>query len=160
MPTLSTTFCFKKLESEINEILQSELAKLLADDERVAYYAGLFDRTSEANFYSSPHGPQGIGEQPTWAPNPAYMDSLEEIWIPVAERMRELGLALEKTLRELFYLSHEYKDHDEDHRRVFHGQLVDVARGIPVTYFLMNIPHSHSGFRYLVPPQVQIAPLL
>jgi hypothetical protein len=160
MHTLSPKVCFQKLETEINDILRNELDNLMADRNRVAHFAQLFDRTSENNFYSGAHGPQGIGEQPTWAPNPAYMDSLEELWIPVEEKLRAFGLGLEKTLRELFYLSHEYKDQDQDHRRVFHGQLVDRARGIPVTYFMINIPHSHAGFQYLVPPAIQIAPLL
>jgi hypothetical protein len=98
--------------------------------------------------------------QPAWAPNPAYMDSLEELWIPVDQRLRESGIRLEKSLRELFYLSHEYKDQDQDHRRVFHGHFVDLTLGLPVTYFMINIPHSHGGFQYLVPPTIQIASLL
>ena len=160
MPTLSEMVCFKKLETEINEILRAELAKLMSDSKRVAHFSQLFDRSSEKNFYSGAHGPKGVGEQPTWAPNPAYMDSLEELWLPIEARLREFGMGLEKSLRELFYLSHEYKDQDLDHRRVFHGQLIDTTRGVPVTYFMINIPHSHDGFQYLVPPAIQIAPLL
>jgi hypothetical protein len=160
MFALSQKVCFKTLETDLNEILRGELGKLMADTKRVTHFARLFDRTSENNFYAGAHGPQGVGEQPTWAPNPAYMDSLEELWVPVEEKLREFGLGLEKSLRDLFYLSHEYKDQDQDHRRVFHGQLIDIARGIPVTYFMINIPHSHAGFQYLVPPAIQIAPLL
>jgi hypothetical protein len=160
MFALSQKVCFKTLETDLNEILRGELGKLMADRKRVNHFARLFDRTSENNFYTGAHGPQGVGEQPTWAPNPAYMDSLEELWLPVEEKLREFGLGLEKSLRDLFYLSHEYKDQDQDHRRVFHGQLIDIARGTPVTYFMINIPHSHAGFQYLVPPAIQIAPLL
>ncbi len=151
---------FQQLESEMNTILSSACARLMSDDEKVAYYSSLFDRTSESGFYASAAGPRGEGEQPTWSPNPAYMDSLEELWIDVEAKLAESGLTLEKTLRELFYLSHEYMDQTADHRRVFHGQLIDVERGKPVTYFMLSIPHSHAGFRYITPPYIQISPSL
>jgi hypothetical protein len=64
---------------------------------------------------------------------------------------------LEKNLRELFYLSREYRDHAAEHRRIFHGQLVDRRQGRPVTYFMLNIPHSHAGFKYPIPPRIHIA---
>jgi len=148
------------LESEVNELLESVCGELMADAERVEYYAGLFDRTMESGFYSGRGGPKGAGEQPTWAPNPAYMDSLEELWKPVDEALARHGLVLEKSLRDLFYESREYKDQRLDHRRVFHGQLMDKKNGVAVTYFMMSIPHSHETFRYLMPPRIQISPTL
>jgi hypothetical protein len=73
------------------------------------------------------------------------MESLEDMWRPVAALLENNGLALEKTLRELFDLSHEYRDHAAEHRRIFHGHLVDATCRQPVTYFMLNIPHSHKG---------------
>jgi len=151
---------YRHVESEINAILTAACDRLMSDEEKVAHYSQLFDRSSESGFYASPNAPRGEGEQPTWSPNPAYMDSIEELWIPVEGKLKDYGLALEKTLRELFYLSHEYKDRKQDHRRVFHGQFVDIERGVPVTYFMMSIPHSHDGFRYVTAPQIQISPSL
>jgi hypothetical protein len=75
----------------------------------------------------------------------------------VAALLESKELALEKTLRELFYLSHEYRDHAADHRRIFHGHLVETRRRKLVTYFMLNIPHSHAGFKYVMPPRIQIA---
>jgi hypothetical protein len=148
---------FELLEAEINGVLHDSCRKLLADPVKVAHYAGAFDRSAETGFYTSDVGPRGKGETPAWAPNPAYMESLEEIWEPVASLLESKGLALEKTLRELFYRSHEYRDHAADHRRIFHGHLIDAGRRRPVTYFMLNIPHSHAGFAYPTPPRIQIA---
>lgn len=148
---------FNAIEDEINQILNEACQIMLATEDKVSYYSSLFDRSSETGFYSGKKGPRGEGEQPTWAPNPAYMDSLEELWVPVDEKLKKYGLTLEKPLRELFYQSHEYKDKKSDHRRVFHGQLVDMENRKPVTYFMINIPHSHTHFNYVRPPQIQIA---
>src|SRR5262249_26246911 len=57
------------------------------------------------------------------------------------------GVALEKTLGELFDLSHEYRGHAAEHRRILHGQLVERRCRRPVTYFMLKIPHSHTGFQ-------------
>src|SRR5437016_3053705 len=110
---------FELLEAEINLVLHDSCRKLLADPVKVAYFAGAFDRSAETGFYNSAAGPRGKGEMPSWAPNPAYMESLEEMWEPVAALLESKGLALEKTLRELFYRSHEYRDHAAEHRRIF-----------------------------------------
>src|SRR5271169_4806823 len=123
MPPSSARHDFKLIEARVNEILDASCQQLLADRAKRDYYASLFDRSSETGFYAQGDGPRGEGEQPTWAPNPAYMDSLEEMWIPVAAFLEQSGLVLEKTLRELFFLSPEYKDRAADHRRIFHGHL-------------------------------------
>ena len=149
-----------KLQHTTNSILSQSCAAIIGDEAKATHYAKLFDRSSEAGFYASAAGPRGEGETPTWSPNPAYMDSLEEMWTPVEALLSDHGLRLEKTLRELFFLSVEYKDRAADHRRVFHGQLVNADTGKPVTYFMLNIPHSHGGFKYLTPPRIQIAELL
>src|SRR5262249_10040557 len=114
-------------------------------------------RSSETGFYASEQGPRGRGETPAWAPNPAYMESLEDMWRPVEALLERNGLALEKTLQELFYLSHEYRDHAAEHRRIFHDQLVDTGQRKPLTYFMLNIPHSHAGFDYPTCPRIHIA---
>jgi hypothetical protein len=148
---------FEILEAEISQILENSWRELLADPSKVAYYASVFDRSVETGFYSNHIAARGQGETPSWHPNPAYMESLEDMWRPVEGLLERKGLALEKTLRELFYLSHEYRDHAADHRRVFHGHVVETTSRKPVTYFMLNIPHSHAGFKYLTPPRVQIA---
>jgi hypothetical protein len=148
---------FAVLEAEIRQILEQSLRELLADASKVEHFANTFDRSVETGFYSDRVIALGQGETPSWHPNPAYMDSLEYLWRPVEALLESKGLALEKSLRELFYLSHEYKDHAADHRRVFHGHILDRTSRKPVTYFMLNIPHSHSGFKYLTPPRVQIA---
>lgn len=148
---------FPEIETTLNELLASACSKLMSDPVRVSHYAGLFDRSTETGFYSRPDGPQGIGEAPTWAPNPAYMNSLEELWHPVEAFLDQNDLALEKPLRDLFFLSREYKDREHDHRRIFHGQLIAKAEGTPVTYFMLNIPHSHKEFGYITSPKIQIA---
>lgn len=65
---------------------------------------------------------------------------------------------LEKSLRELFYLSHEYEDNVDCHRRVFHGHVVHGELATPITYFMMTVPHSHTRFEYVGAPRVQLAP--
>jgi hypothetical protein len=151
---------FSQLETDLNAAMEKSCSEILSSESKTAYYAGLFDRSSEAGFYNSPAGPKGDGEKPDWQPNPAYMDSLEEMWLPAEALLRESGLTLEKTLRELFFQSREYRDRAADHRRVFVGQMVESESGRPVTCFMLNIPHSHDGFRYLTAPRIQIAPSL
>lgn len=152
-----TKLDFAALESEINTLLHTACERMMSDAGQVEHYRSLFDRSSESGFYSGEDGPRGEGERPDWAPNPAYMSSLEKLWEPVAVRLESDGLTLEKSLRDLFFLSHEYRDRDTDHRRVFHGQLVDAERGVPVSYFLLSIPHSHEDFRYVTAPEIQIS---
>lgn len=148
------------IQAEVNQSLDEAFASLVSDEHQVRHYAALFDRSVEGDFYSRPDGPRGEGERPTWAPNPAYMDSLEALWIGPQRILKAAGLDLEKNLRQLFYESVEYKDYDHDHRRVFYGQLVDTTDRRPVTFFILNVPHSHEGFKYLRAPSIQIADTL
>lgn len=149
--------CFEELEQDINAILERSFQLLMASDAEVAQYRSQFDRSSESGFYRAGM-PKGRGEQPTWSPNPAYINSLEKMCEPVLKQLANYGLQLEKSLRELFFLSHEYEDSGECHRRVFHGQVVDGERRSPVTYFMMVVPHSHARFEYVGAPRVQLAP--
>lgn len=145
------------LELELNAILAEACHGLMSSRARVEHFASLFDRTHEAGFYAAGGPVRGEGEQPTWKPNPAYIDSLEEMWTGVEECLDRRGLALESPLRELFFTSHEYHDRVNDHRRVFHGQVVDKVSGIPRTFFMLTVPHSHDGFRYVEPPVIRLS---
>jgi hypothetical protein len=145
------------LEQELNEILSKACEELMGSPARVEHFAGLFDRSHETGFYANTDRIRGQGEQPTWSPNPAYIDSLEEMWTEAAARLDQRGLALEKGLRDLFFTSHEYHDRENDHRRVFHGHLVDKVTGIPRTFFMLTVPHSHDGFRYVDAPAIRLS---
>jgi len=148
------------IELELNEILNASCGELLSNKEKVMYYSGLFDRTGESGFYKSVNGPRAVGEQPTWKPNPAYMDSLEEIWEPVDIALKDHGLRIDNTLRENFQFSREYKDKDKIHRRVFNGQIIDCNRGkngLPSTFYMLTVPHSHLGFEYVNSPMIQLS---
>lgn len=145
------------LERELNAVLSQACHELMGSQARVEHFANMFDRTHEAGFYAAGGPVRGQGEQPTWKPNPAYIDSLEEMWTGVEECLDGRGLALEKTLRELFFTSHEYHDRVNDHRRVFHGQLLEKESGIPRTFFMLTVPHSHDGFRYVEPPVIRLS---
>lgn len=148
---------FAGLEQELNEILSRACEALMGSPAKVKHFAGLFDRTHESGFYTNSDRIRGQGEQPTWSPNPAYIDSLEEMWTEAAARLEQRGLALEKGLRELFFTSHEYHDRENDHRRVFHGHLVDKQTGVPRTFFMLTVPHSHDGFRYVDAPAIRLS---
>ena len=151
---------FGAIQSGLNLLLDRGTAALMADDELCSHYESLFDRSLEQGFYGSGQGPRGTGEQPAWQPNPAYMDSLEGLWEPCTRFLSTHGLKLEKTLRELFFESREYKDFQFIHRRVFVGQLVETASNQPVSTFMLTIPHSHKGFEYCCPPAVSISKAL
>jgi hypothetical protein len=145
------------LERELNQVLSTACGELMGSPPRVEHFARLFDRTHESGFYTQSSGVRGQGEQPTWSPNPAYIDSLEEIWVGAAECLDRRGLALDKSLRELFFTSHEYHDRENDHRRVFHGHLVERETGVPRTFFMLTVPHSHDGFRYVEAPVIRLS---
>src|SRR5688572_3957379 len=85
------------LEEELNAVLSRACRELTTSQARVEHFAGLFDRTHETGFYSAGGQVRGEGEQPTWRPNPAYMDSLEEMWTRAEACLDQRGLALEKT---------------------------------------------------------------
>lgn len=148
---------FATLEQELNEILSKACRELMSSPAKVEQFGRLFDRTHETGFYREGGDVRGQGEQPTWSPNPAYMDSIEEIWTEADARLEESDLALEKSLRELFFSSHEYQDRENDHRRVFHGHLIDKTTGIPRTFFMLTVPHSHDGFRYVDAPSIRLS---
>lgn len=148
---------FVRLEREINDILREACQLLMSSPARVEHFSSLFDRTYETGFYTDNSDVRGHGEQPTWSPNPAYMNSLEEIWVGAAARLDEEGLSLEKSLRELFPSSREYHDLENDHRRVFSGQLVDKGTQVPQTFFMLTVPHSHDGFRYVEAPVIRLS---
>jgi hypothetical protein len=148
---------FVRLEREINDIMREACQLLMSSPSKVEHFSRLFDRTQEAGFYADKSQVRGHGEQPTWAPNPAYMNSLEEIWVGAAARLDEEGLSLETSLRDLFSSSREYHDRENDHRRVFYGQLIDHATRIPKTAFMLTVPHSHDGFRYVEAPVIRLS---
>lgn len=114
------TMDFEKLEEKLNEILKINYSSLLNSEEKVQYYASLFDRTKEDGFYfANPERGKGEGEIPDWQPNPAYMESLEMLWTGTEVVLNDFRLRLEKTLRDLFFDSREYRDYKDIHRRVF-----------------------------------------
>ena len=145
---------FEILETEINRILENSWQSLVGDPEVVNHYSAIFDRTSESGFYSG-EGPRGSGELPVWSPNEAYMQSLEKMWQPVAEYLKEKGITLDISLRNLFPTTREYKDTPIHHRRVFVGQL--CSEGKAVTLFMLTVPHSHEKFEYISAPHIQIS---
>lgn len=147
----------ESLEHDINDILHRAWLALMNDPAACGRYSALFDRTVEGQFYAAPNQVKGEGEQPTWAPNPAYMQSLEFLWEGCEPLLTTNGLGLEKPLREAFYESREYKDFDDVHRRVFVGQLLDTSTGIPSTLYLLSVPHSHAGFDLSEAPTIVIS---
>jgi hypothetical protein len=150
------------LEHDVNIELNRAHAAIMGDPARVATYQGMFDRSVETGFYGANSPIRGEGEKPTWKPNPAYIDSLVAMWegdddgSSRAELARR-GLALERTLEELFYDSHEYEDTTLNHRRVFQGHLVEIESAKPVTFFMLTIPHSHECFDLVSPPVIAIS---
>lgn len=148
------------LEAMINGELERAWTRLMADPERCAHYDALFDRASEEQFYADPQRVQGKGEQPTWQPNPAYMDSLEELWSGCESLLASAGVALDRPLRQAFFDSREYRDFADVHRRVFVGQLVGGETRSPETLYLLTVGHSHSRFDYSEPPKMHISPTL
>jgi hypothetical protein len=148
------------LEREVNEALDGTCRAILDDTDRRQHYASLFDRSSEEGFYGSSEGPKGEGEQPAWEPNPAYMDSLEEMWVACAEILHRNELELGEPLRKAFFSSYEYKDTLDNHRRVFTGHVVSTRTGIPITLYALTVPHSHRGFDYCETPLFYVSKLL
>jgi hypothetical protein len=153
------------LQHDVNAELERAHAAIMSDPERVAVYQGLFDRTVEAGFYGDNAPVRGRGERPTWKPNPAYIQSLVAMWDgdgagSAAALLADRNLALERSLEELFYDSHEYEDTEQNHRRVFHGHLVEIGTGRPRTFFMLTVPHSHESFDLVTPPEIAISPLL
>lgn len=154
---MKTIYNFDVLEDRINVDLKSNYQCLKNDESKIQHYASLFDRTVEEGFYNGGNLRQGEGEIATWEPNPAYMNSLEELWIGIPEILNEYDLAMEKSLRELFFESREYKDYTVIHRRVFMGQIVNSKNNKAVTMCILTVPHSHSGFEYVIQPSVHIS---
>ena len=160
MSTMATDFAV--LESEVNTALARAWREIVADPARVEQYQSMFDRTSEAGFYG-PDGPiKGQGEQPTWQPNPAYMKSLEAMWEgdedgSCSHLLASRELALERSLYELFFVSREYEDSENHHRRVFNGHVLDARSGRPLTFFMLTVPHSHERFELTTAPVVAIS---
>src|SRR5215467_8758081 len=130
---------------------------LMSSPLKVEHFSRLFDRTQEAGFYADKSQVRGHGEQPTWARNPAYMNSLEELWVGAAARLDQDGLSLKTSLRDLFPSSREYHDSENDHHRVFYEQLVDKETQTPKTAFMLTVPHSHDGFRYVEAPVIRLS---
>lgn len=144
------------VERKINEILRGKCEEILSDSAQVRYFSSIFDRTSEEGFYTSVEGPAGKGEKPTWSPNEAYMQSAERMWEPVLEYIAVTELQTDKSLRDLFPETREYKDTETNHRRVFFGQLCNNQRE-PITAFMLTIAHSHEKFWYPEVPYVFIS---
>lgn len=151
---------FTKLENKINIELENNYHGLIGNDDRVKYYDSQFDRTIEEGFYKANGPRKGEGEVPNWEPNPAYMNSLEELWTGIPEIFGEYDLALEKSLRELFFESREYRDYTAIHRRVFIAQLVSSSNNKAVTICMLTVPHSHDKFEYIAQPTVHISKFL
>ena len=160
-----TAVDFAALERHINDRLARARDEIMSRPEEVERYQSMFDRSGETGFYD-PSGPiRGEGEQPDWQPNPAYMRSLEAIWEPqegqgwesTEELLRAQGLRLERSLYELFFESREYEDTEHAHRRVFSGHIVDAESGIPVTFFMLTVPHSHERFELSTAPEISIS---
>jgi len=147
---------FKEIENDINTSMKNTFKVLDSDQEKKKYFASLFDRTVEEGFYKNNSPRKGEGEKPTWAPNPAYMDSLEYLCEGSLKILKDHGLKLEKTLKELFYESREYKDYTTTHRRVFFGQILSISTSKPVTMFLLSVPHSHKCFEYIREPHIYL----
>src|SRR5262245_30524056 len=99
---------FGRLERELNDIMREACQLLMSSPLKVEHFPRLFDRTQEAGFYADKSQVRGHGEQPTWARNPAYMNSLEELWVGAAARLDQDGLSLKTSLRDLFPSSREY----------------------------------------------------
>ncbi len=146
---------FDALEKKINSILENEFVALANDSARLAHYSSLFDRRSEDGFYRTLEGPRGLGEQPTWHPNEAYMQSIEAMWQPVGALLNEHGLRASQSLRESFPSTREYQDFPAVHRRVFIGQFVQNEK--PITLFMLTVPHSHEKFHYSQAPIISIS---
>lgn len=146
----------RDVEDRVNALLHDAWRKLNTDQAALRFYGSIFDRTGEEGFYSDPDRVRASGEQPTWSPNEAYIQAHERMWQPVEEFLASVGLQLDAPFRELFYSSREYKDTVSDHRRVFFGQLCDDQR-VPVTAFMLTVPHSHDEFRFLVPMRISIS---
>jgi hypothetical protein len=160
MSTMATDFAV--LESEVNTALALAWREIVADPARVERYQSMFDRAGEAGFYGPDSLVKGQGEQPTWQPNPAYMKSLEAMWEgdgdgSCSQLLGSRGLALERSLYELFFVSREYEDTENHHRRVFNGHVLDVRSGRPLTFFMLTVPHSHERFELTTAPVVAIS---
>jgi hypothetical protein len=151
-----TGITFRDVEERVNALLHDAWRKLNADAAALRFYHSIFDRTGEEGFYSDPDRVRGSGELPTWSPNEAYIQAHERMWKPVDKFLASVGLQLDAPFRELFYSSREYQDTISDHRRVFFGQFCD-EQGVPVTAFMLTVPHSHDEFRFLVPMRIAIS---
>ncbi len=68
------------LERDVNAEFSRAHGALMSDPVRVATYQGMFDRSVETGFYAADSPIRGQGEQPTWKPNPAYIQSLVAMW--------------------------------------------------------------------------------
>jgi hypothetical protein len=159
--SMSTTD-FAALELEVNAALARASAAITTDPAQVAMYSAMFDRTGESGFYGPDAPVKGRGEQPTWEPNPAYMKSLEAIWDgeqagSAQQLFSERGLALERPLYDMFFDSHEYEDSERNHRRVFHGHILQAPEGRPLTFFMLTVPHSHQQFELTTAPVIAIS---
>jgi len=151
---------FEKLESDINVAMEAALREILSTPGKISEYSSKFDRRKEEGFYNSEPGPIGTGETPNWEPNPAYMDSLEEIWAPAEEVLNSQGLIIDVPLRIAFSKSREYKDSLNCHRRVFVGQILQEKDGKALTVFLLTVPHSHHLFEYVTSPTIYFSKTL
>jgi hypothetical protein len=147
---------FSDIENRVNELLRDAWRTLNSDEAAQCYYRAVFDRTGEEGFYSDADRVRGNGEQPTWSPNEAYIQAHERMWAPADRYLASVGLQLDAPFRELFYSSREYKDTPSDHRRVFFGQFCNND-GVPVTAFMLTVPHSHDEFRFLVPLRISLS---
>lgn len=142
---------FAEIETQINLLLSQEIKQIRNQTDQ---YQPIFDRAAETAFYTQP---KGLGEVPTWEPNPAYMLSTECFWEKPAQYLQSIGLRTEQTLREMFFMSREYQDSEQVHRRVFCGQLVELETQVSVTFFLLTVPHSHHRFEYYYDPYISIS---
>jgi hypothetical protein len=163
MPRTATDFA--ALERQINDRFVESRDKIMGDPAQIEKYQAMFDRTGEEGFYDEGGPIRGEGEQPTWEPNPAYMKSLEAMWEAQEgdgwgsseELLAANGLKLERTLYELFFDSREYEDTEHVHRRVFYGHIVDTETKVPVTFFMLTVPHSHERFELSTAPVMVIS---
>ena len=144
---------FYEIEQNINLLLNQGFDEVKANSN---FYQKMFDRICEEGFYGT-EKLKGKGEMPTWKPNPAYMESLEFMWLKVDKYLQKIGLTTDSTLRELFKFSREYKDSKFVHRRVFIGQLIEDKSQVGVTLFMLSVPHSHQCFKYSFAPYINIS---
>lgn len=150
-------FDFETVQRQINGALRDSLRQIESNPDKFQRFADRFDRTAEAGFYSGEGAPRAEGETPTWSPNPAYIESLEEMWESALRVLKNHGLEPDSPIREQFDSSREYKDSPASHRRVFIGQLVSRISGKPVTLYVLTVPHSHDRFEYVVPPHIHLS---